>query len=150
MKYLIPLVLFVFMAGCGGGSTNQAKAPPTPLEVKVLAMASMAIVINVKELTEDDLQAMQAGLLMAKTATLRVLAEDPSSVPSSITPMLEGLDPLYQDLVGDVMQIALVRIRPYIDNENPNLKLAQEYFEASMDGALAAINRARVRLADSS
>ena len=150
MRFLIPLVLFAFMTGCGGGTTNQAQAPPTPLEVKVLSMASMAVVINVKELTEDDLQALQAGLLMAKTATLRLLADDPLSIPSSITPMLEGLDPLYQDLVGDVMQIALVRIRPYIDNEDPNLKLAQEYFEASMDGALAAINRARVRLADSS
>ena len=148
MRYLIPMVLLLFMTGCASGTTDQK--PPTPFEVKVLAMASMAVVINVENLTEDDLQAVQAGLLMSKNTTLRVLAEDPTAVPSSITPMLEGMDPLYQDLVGDVIQIALVRIRPYLDMDNPDLKLAKVYFEATMDGALAAINRARVRLADTS
>ena len=144
MLRMLPLILLLLLTGCTTpGSGTQP--PPSPLEVKILSMTAMSIAINVEKMNEDDLQAIQAALIMTKDGVLLALDTDPGNVAGSIGSAIKGLDPLYQDLISDVMQLALLRIRPYIDTENQDIQLAKDYFQASIDGALAAINRARTR-----
>lgn len=143
---LIVLIPLVFV-GCASTGGPNAQGPIEPIEVKTLATMAISVAINVEDMGLKELDAIERGLLMAKTAILTALANDPGSVPAFDVGTIDGLDPLYQDLISDVLQIALRRIRPYIDGENPDLLLAREYIEATIDGGLAGINRARTRLA---
>lgn len=130
--------------GCAGSGTEQPA--PSPFEAKITAQTIMLVALSVEGVTDSQTNDLIMAFTLIKQSLLTTLTDDPANLEISTVELVKGIDPVYQDLVDGMVQILLMRIRPYIDAQNPDLQLAMEYVKAVMDGATTALNKHKTRL----
>jgi hypothetical protein len=145
-KILCALFLaIVSTLGCTTPDGSQ-QPPPSPLEAKLAAQTIMLVALSAEKVDAQQTDDLITVFVLTKQSLMTALSEDPSGIQGASAVIVKGVDPLYQDLVDGVVQILLIRIRPYVDQQNPDLQLAMEYVEAVMDGATTALNKHKTRL----
>jgi len=139
---LILVTLTIF--GCQTGGVDQA--PPSPVEAKILAQTIMSVAIKSEDLNERQLVKLNTIFMGVRGVMMGTLSESPTELQSVTQTYLNQLDPAYQDLAEGVVLILLLRLQPYIDRGDSDLILAGSYIEAVLNGAIAAIDRALIKL----
>ncbi len=147
MRKIIAAMLFISIAflGCRAGD-GTGQAPPSPMEAKIAAQTIMSVALTQENLDRAQLEALQRVFIGIKAVMVNTLSENPTELVPVTQTFLVNVDPVYQDLAEGIVQILLMRIRPYLDTTNPDLALATSYVEAVLDGAIIGINRALTRL----
>ena len=141
------LLIGFLLSGVGGckGIPGQGGGPPSPLEVQSLTAISVGLAVS--DMDAEKLAKMHSILTAAQSSMNLALNNDPTTVEAVNLEFVEGLDPVYQDIVGNLLNILVLRIKPYIDTENPDLELARGYVDAVFTGALQSISIAQRRQA---
>lgn len=141
MKFMMMLV-FMFLVACQTPTTIDgqpvSQPPPSPLEAKLLAKSIFGLSLYAADLDQAKLIKLQAALEAGKGTMALALAKDPTSFESSSQGFLDGLDPVFQDMVHDLMQVFVLRMRPYINQDHQDTILIEEYVRSVLDGALAS------------
>jgi hypothetical protein len=147
MRKIIGLMLFISIAFLGCRTGDGTGPPPvSPFEAKIAAQNIMSFALIQENMDRAQLEALQSVFTGARFVMLNTLSADPTELEPVTRSFLVNVDPVYQDLAEGIIQILLLRIKPYIDTTNPDLALARSYIEAVLDGAIAGINRALTRL----
>jgi len=129
--------LLVFLVGCIGGSL----APPSSFEVKILSQTAMAIGIHSQDMTLTQIEALLVILEDVRGVIQLAIAEDPSTVEPITLGIAGKLDPVYAAAMKGMLQLMILRIRPYLQ-EGGDLNLAAEYIDAVFDGSILACAQA--------
>jgi hypothetical protein len=143
----IVAAFFIIAAAVFGCTTPDGNSPPpTPLEAKILAQTITSVALAQEDLSQDKLKQLQGVFVGIKGVMVNTISENPGDLEPVMSTFLKDVDPVYQDVTEGVVQILLIRVRPFLDVDNPDLLLARAYIEAILDGAIAAVNRALTRL----
>jgi len=135
--FILSIIFMLLLSGCQV-MPGQPTAPPTPLEVKILSQTSMSLTILTAKLEPSDVQKLMTIFGEVRGVLQVVLVEDPTNVEPVTLGFLAKVDPVYREMVKGVVTIILIRVRPYIDQGDDGLKLATEYINAALDGAMLA------------
>ena len=127
----------VFLLGCAGGSL----APPSTFEVKILAQTAVAMGIHSQDMTLTQIEALRVILGDARGIVQLAIVEDPSTVEPITLGIADLLDPVYAAATKGMLQLMIIRIRPYLQ-EGGDLKLAAKYIDAVFDGSILACTQA--------
>ena len=138
---LIVLLLFV---GCAGqdGKGRPAPEPISPVEAKILSQTVMGIAIESQKLDVEKILKLESIFTDVRSTLLLALAEDPTTVEPVTMNYVKGLDPVYQESIKGLLQIFLIRLRPYTQQGPAGATVAETYIEFVIDGALLACNQA--------
>ncbi len=145
---LSAVALFMTTAMLGGCATGPDGAqPPSPLEVQLLARAAMSTLIVTENVPMDKLIVIKDVLTTANSGLMIALKEDPSNLLGVQNDLLgkhrEALGPYY-DIIDVVLTIAIIRMRPAIDQGQT--ELAAQYLDAVFTGSIQSIDSAMKRL----
>jgi hypothetical protein len=136
------LSFLLLLAGCGGGNGgNQSQPPPSPMEAKVLAQTIMAIGIHSQKLDPEKITKLEGIFHDARSTLQLAMAEDPTTVEPITLAFVGKLDPIYQEATKGMLQIFMLRLRPYLA-KGGNTELASTYIDAVFDGAILACGQA--------
>ena len=147
---LIPifcLLIFTLSVIACKGNPGQGGGPPSPLEAGIYANTGMSGALYMAKLDLDKLEKLEVALTTSRNIIMLALAEHPETLESDVTELIEGLDPLFVDMVSNMLQLIVLRVKPYIDTEHPDLALAKEYVEQIFLGAERAVRIAKSRQA---
>lgn len=139
----MPTILICFillMFGCAGG-TGVKQPPPSPFEAQVLAQTIMAVGIHSQKLPPDKIQKLMEIFKDARSTVQLAMAEDPTTVEPITLAFVKGLDPVYQQVTKGMLQVFMIRLRPYTQNGGDST-LAASYIDAVFDGAILACEQA--------
>ncbi len=141
------VALFMTTAMLGGCATGPGAQPPSPFEVQLLARAAMSTLIAAENVPMDKLVVIRDVLTTTNTGLMIALKEDPSNLLGVQNDLLgkhrEALGPYY-DIMDAVLTIAIIRMRPAIDQGQTDL--AAQYLDAVFTGSTQAIDSAMARL----
>ena len=135
--FILSVFFISLLFGCQG-MPGQPTAPPTPLEVKILSQTSVSLAILAAKLEPDQVQKFMGILGDVQGVVLLAIKEDPTKLEGVTLSFLSKVDPIYREMVSGMVTIIIVRVRPYIDQGDEGLKKANEYIEATFNGAVLA------------
>lgn len=145
MKNLSGLIIVVFFLsfGCTGpDGMKRSPEPISPPEAKILAQTVMAIAIESQKLDVEKITRLGTIFTDVRSTLMLALAEDPTTVEPVTMNYVKGLEPVYQESIKGLLQIFIIRLRPYTQQGPAGATIAATYIEFVIDGALLACNQA--------
>ena len=131
---LICFILLLF--GCAG--VDGVKQPaPMPIEAKILAQTLTAIGIHSQKMPPDQIRKLMMAFADGRATVQLALSDDPTSVEPITLSYVKGLDPVYQEVTKGMLQVFIIRLRPYT-RQGGDATLAASYIDAVFDGAILA------------
>lgn len=135
------LICFIFLLfGCSGAN-GVRQPPPSPMEAKILAQTIMSVGIHSQKLPPEKVEKMMGIFKDARSTVQLAMVEDPTTVEPITLGIVRGLDPVYQEVTKGMLQVFVLRLRPYIQ-AGGDTTLATAYIDAVFDGAILACEQA--------
>lgn len=142
----MPVILICFlmlMFGCATGPNDGTKPPPpSPLEAKILAQTIMAVAIHSQKMDPVQIEKMMSIFKDARSTVQLAMAKDPTNVEPITLDYVSKLDPVYQQATKGMLQIFIIRLRPYTTQGPEGQAIAVTYIDAVFDGAVLACEQA--------
>lgn len=129
--------LILFLAGCQ--TQNGVKQPPpSPIEAKILAQTIMSVAIHKQKMDPRQIDNLLSIFQDARSTVQLAMADDPSSVEPITLDYIGNLDPVYQEATKGMLQIFIIRLRPYFQQGQEGQVIAAVYIDHVFDGAILA------------
>lgn len=136
---LLGILSVILLSGC---ATGGKMAPPNPFEVRLISQATMSTIITTRDIPEDKLLVLRGVFVSGNSILTLALREDLTGFENAQGVFLQNLDTQllgpYANVVQTVMGIAVLRLRPVIDQGKTDL--AAEYLDAVLGGCVQAID----------
>lgn len=135
------LICFIFLLfGCSGAN-GVRQPPPSPMEAKILAMTIMSVGIHTQKLPPEKIEKLMQVMKDGRGIVQLAMVEDPTRVEPITLEYVKGLDPVYQEVTKGMLQVFVLRLRPYTQ-AGGDTTLAIAYIDAVFDGAILACEQA--------
>ena len=130
------LCIMFTLGGCATGHSTGTQPPPSPLEAQLIAESIFGLSLYAAKLDVDTLVNLHAVLTNGKAVMRLGLAQNPQGFEATSSAFLKGVDPVFQQMIRNLMQIFILRLRPYIDQEGDEAILVNAYVQAVLNGAM--------------
>jgi hypothetical protein len=135
------LICFLFlMFGCATVD-GVKQPPPSPFEAKILAQTIMGVGIHSQKLPPNKIEKLMQVMKDGRGIVQLAMVEDPTRVEPITLSYVKGLDPVYQEVTKGMLQVFIIRLRPYTQ-AGGDPTLAATYIDAVFDGAILACEQA--------